>query len=118
MGITYAKAVVSGPTGALEMVDFLVDTGAQYTLLPRKVWKRLKLKPKRTESFRLADGTSVERKMSKCHIAFAGKDGHTPVIMGEPGDELPLLGVVTLEELGLLLNPFSRQLQPMQLMLM
>ena len=70
------------------------------------------------ERFRLADGTSVERKMSECHIAFAGKDGHTPVILGEPGDELPLLGVVTLEELGLLLNPFSRQLQPMQLLLM
>jgi clan AA aspartic protease len=118
MGITYAKAVVTGPTGVSETVDFLVDTGAQYTLLPRKVWKRLKLKAKRTESFRLADGSSVERKMSECHIEFTGKDGHTPIILGEPGDEMPLLGAVTLEELGLLLNPFSRQLQPMQLMLM
>lgn len=117
MGITYAKAVVTGPTGVSEGVDFLVDSGAQYTLLPLKVWKRLKLKAKRTESFRLVDGTSVERKMSECHIAFGGKDGHTPVILGKPGDDLPLLGAVTLEELGLLLNPFNRQLQPMQLML-
>ena len=30
-------------------------------------------------------------------------DGHTPVILGEPGDEA-LLGAVTLEILGLVLN--------------
>ncbi len=35
---------------------------------------------------------------------------------GEPGDEA-LWGVVTLEELGLVLNPFNRTLQPMRLML-
>ena len=118
MGITYAKAVVTGPTGVSETVDFLVDSGAQFTLLPRKIWKRLKLKPKRTESFRLADGTSVERQLSECHIAFAGKDGHTPVILGERGDDLPLLGAITLEGPALLLNPFNRQLQPMQSMLL
>jgi len=38
------------------------------------------------------------------------------VILGEPGDE-PLLGVVTLEILGLTLNPFTRQLQPMRMLL-
>jgi hypothetical protein len=38
------------------------------------------------------------------------------VVLGHPGDE-PLLGVVTLEELGLVLNPFNRRLQPMRLML-
>ncbi|PIZ26181.1 MAG: aspartyl protease, partial [Chloroflexi bacterium CG_4_10_14_0_8_um_filter_57_5] len=43
-------------------------------------------------------------------------EGHTPVILGEPGDE-PLLGVVTLEILGLTLNPFTRQLQPMRMLL-
>ena len=35
---------------------------------------------------------------------------------GEPGDE-PLLGVVTLEILGLVLNPFTRTLQPMRMLL-
>ena len=41
---------------------------------------------------------------------------HTPVVLGEPGDEA-LLGVVTLEILGLVLNPFSRTLQPMRMLL-
>jgi hypothetical protein len=38
------------------------------------------------------------------------------VILGEPGDE-PLLGAVTLEILGLVLNPFKRTLQPMRMLL-
>lgn len=43
-------------------------------------------------------------------------EGHTPVILGEPGDEA-LLGMVTLEELGVVLNPFNRTLQPMRMVL-
>jgi hypothetical protein len=38
------------------------------------------------------------------------------VILGIPGDE-PLLGVVTLEILGLVLDPFQRTLRPMKLRL-
>ena len=44
-------------------------------------------------------------------------EGHTPVILGEPGDAEPLLGAVTLGILALVLNPFSRALQPMRLLL-
>ena len=42
--------------------------------------------------------------------------GHTPVILGEPGDEA-LLGMVTLEVLGLVLDPFKRTLRPMRALL-
>ena len=41
---------------------------------------------------------------------------HTPVILGEAGDEA-LLGAVTLEIFGLILHPFSRTLEPMRAML-
>ncbi len=43
-------------------------------------------------------------------------EGYTPAILGEPGDEA-LLGAVTLEILGLVLNPFNRTLQPMRMLL-
>jgi len=66
--------------------------------------------------FTLADGTIIERKVSECHIALPDGEGHTPVILGEPGDDA-LLGAVTLENLGLVLNPFNRTLQPMRMML-
>ncbi len=58
----------------------------------------------------------IQRDMSECHIAIAGEDGHTPVILGEPGDDA-LLGAVTLENLGLALDPFKRTLQAMKLRL-
>ena len=67
-------------------------------------------------TFVLADGTHVERNISECYIVLPQGEGHTPVILGEPGDE-GLLGAVTLEELGLVLNPFQRSLQPARMML-
>src|SRR5205809_205715 len=111
MGLTYISATVTGPTRKKAKVKFLVDSGAKYTLLPHAVWKAIKLAPKRVATFTLADGTTIDRQISECHITLQLGDGHTPVVLGEPGDEA-LLGGVTLEELGLVLNPFNRTLQP------
>ncbi|GFO96297.1 hypothetical protein ig2599ANME_0486 [groundwater metagenome] len=116
MGITYIEGIVTGPTGKQATVRFLVDSGATYTLLSYKDWQEIELSPKRFVAFTLADGTSIERKVSECHIALPQGEAHTPVILGEPGDE-PLLGIVTLEILGLVLNPFTRTLQPMRMLL-
>ena len=64
----------------------------------------------------LADGTAIERPVSEAFVSLPQGEAHTPVILGEEGDEA-LLGVVTLEILGLILNPFTRTLQPMRMML-
>ena len=116
MGITYIEGNVSGPTGKQLSVRFLVDSGATYSLLSQEQWKAIELSPKRPMLFTLADGTGIERKVSECLISLPQGEGHTPVILGEEGDE-SLLGIVTLEIMGLVLNPFSRTLQPMRMML-
>lgn len=116
MGMTYIEGTVTGPTGKQTTAEFLVDSGARYTLLPEASWKAIELSPKRRLTFTLADGTRIQRDVSECHIALTQGEGHTPVILGEPGDEA-LLGAVTLEELGLVLNPFQRSLQPARMML-
>jgi len=116
MGITYAEGSLTGPTGKQATVRFLVDSGATYTLVPNDVWQALDLVPKRTVTFTLADGTDVSRAVSECHLALPEGDAHTPVVLGEPGDEA-LLGVVTLEILGLMLHPFKRTLEPMRILL-
>lgn len=115
MGVTYLEGVVAGPSGRTE-VRFLVDSGASYSLLPHDVWQRIGLAPKRTMTFTLADGTTIDRQVSECHISLPQGEAHTPVILGEPGDEA-LLGIFTLEILGLVLNPFRRELQPMRMLL-
>ena len=117
MGITYVEAVAVGPTGKREAVRLLVDSGATYSLLPERVWRAIELEPTREMSFSLADGTQVVRRISGCWLSLEQGEDHTPVILGEPGDE-GLLGAVTLEILGLVLNPFNRTLQPLRAMLM
>ena len=116
MGITYVEGVVRNSGAKEKTVRFLVDSGATYTLLPLEAWQALGLSPKRSLTFTLADGTTIERKVSECYIKLPQGEGHTPVILGEAGDEA-LLGVVTLEILGLVLNPFTRTLQPMKMLL-
>jgi clan AA aspartic protease len=115
MGITFINGEVVGPAGK-EMVRFLIDSGATYSLLPQNVWNKIGLKAKRTLEFTLADGTTIKRNVSECYISLPQGDGHTPVILGEDSDEA-LLGVVTLEILGLVFNPFNRTLQPMKMLL-
>lgn len=116
MGLTFVEATVTGPTGQSRQLKLMIDSGAAYSLLPTKVWKALKLKPMETLTFTLADGTDIERDISECRVALNGVERHTPVILGKPGDE-PLLGAITLEILGFVLDPFKRTLQPMKLRL-
>ena len=85
--------------------------------MPLEVWQAWELKPKRNVSFTLADGVTISRNVSECHIALAGQEGHSPVVLGEPDDDQALLGAVTLENLGLVLDPFKRRLRAMQLRL-
>jgi predicted aspartyl protease len=107
---------LTGPAGQQATVRFLVDSEATYTLVPHDVWQALGLMPERTVTFTLADGTPLSRDVSECHLALPQGDVHTPVILGEPGDEA-LLGAVTLEILGLVLHPFKRTLEPMRMLL-
>ena len=116
MGITYIEGQAKGPRGKQANVKFLVDSGATYSLLPKVVWQTIGLKPKRKMSFTLADGTTIERAISEVYLMFLQGEAHTPAILGEEGDEA-LLGVVTLEILGLVFNPFDRTLHPMRMML-
>ena len=115
MGITYIEATVSNGDRSATL-DFLIDSGAQLSLLPLDIWRRLGLEAIDSRQFRLADGTLIERRVSECKLTISEQSRHTPVILGEEGDEA-LLGVVTLEEFGLVLNPFARTLEPMRMRL-
>jgi|SRR5581483_1695356 len=114
VGISYIQGTVAGPNASGVAVRFLIDSGATYSLLPEPVWRAIGLAPTREMDFVLADGTTVHRAVSECQISLPQGTGHTPVILGEPGDSEPLLGVVTLEILGLVFDPFRRTLHPMR----
>jgi clan AA aspartic protease len=118
MGLTHVRAGVARPGSRQRpvRVRFLIDTGAIYTVLPEAVWRRLRLRPERTAEFTLADGTTITRGVSECRFTVEGHTATSPVILGGRGDAA-LLGAVTLETLGLMVNPLSREILPMRLML-
>lgn len=93
---------------------FLVDTGSNYTVLPKEVWQKLELKALRKAEFSLADGTHVQRTVGNAVIQFKNTESAGPVILGEANDS-QILGVVNLETLGLVINPFTRELQEAKL---
>ena len=119
MGLTNIRAKLTRPSGrgrALS-VRFTVDSGALYSVLPEGTWRALQLRPGRTAEFVLADGTAITRRVSECRFEIAGQAATSPVVLGQ-GDDDALLGAVTLETLGLMLNPLNREVVPMRLMLL
>jgi clan AA aspartic protease len=114
MGITVLTIEVANPA-ALERraeVEFLVDSGAVYSFVPRTVLERIGIEPHSRERFRLADGSAIERDRGDAVFVYGARRGAAPVIFGEPGDAA-LLGAVTLESLGLVLDAIRRDLKPL-----
>lgn len=119
MGITFLKLRVVNParSRSAATVEFLIDTGAIYSVVPGKVLRRLGIKPDRTEEFTLADGSHAKRKIGGAVFEIDGRRGPSPVIFGEK-DDATLLGAVTLEALGLMVDPLKRELRPLPMLLM
>ena len=118
MGLAYVEGLVRVPGKRQRgrRMRFLVDSGAVYSVLRRDDWKALRLKPERELEFVLADRTTLIRGVSECSFELEGRRATSPVVLGESEDEA-LLGTVTLETLGLVLNPLNRTLQPMRMVL-
>jgi predicted aspartyl protease len=118
VGLTHIDGVVRAPArrGRGRRVRLLVDSGAVYSVLRRGDWRALGLTADRELDFVLADGTALTRGVSECVFELEGRRATSPVVLGETEDEA-LLGAVTLETLGLVLNPLNRTLQPMRMVL-
>ena len=116
MGLMYVKVRVGNPANGrrVEEVNCLVDSGAVYSLVPGRILRKLGIKPHSTREFILANGEAIQRRIATATFEYQGRRGDSMVIVGEPGDD-PLLGATTLEGFGLMLDPFRRELRPMQL---
>ncbi len=118
MGLTYIEATVANPLRSRKAarVKFLVDSGAAYSVVPAAVLRRMGVKARSTRSFILADGTTVKRRMGEALFRFDHHEGTSPVIFGQKGDST-LLGSVSLEVLGFILDPLRRELRPLPMLL-
>ena len=118
MGLTTQRLIVKESHRARRKaaVDFLIDSGAVYSLVPAATLASLGIRPHRRVDFTRADGRKITRQVGDAYFELAGEGGAAPVIFGQKGDE-PLLGATTLESLGLVLDPFTRRLLPMRMLL-
>ena len=112
MGTVTVTIEVGDPQGRnFREIELEVDTGSTYTALPREMLESLGVPVNWTMPARLADGSEQPVEVGWTQIRVAGKQLPTPVIFAEEG-EPSLLGVVTLEEAALGVDPLNNELMP------
>ena len=118
MGLPTLQIDVGNPANpeVTEMLEFLVDSGAIYSVVPTPLLEKLGIRPLATQEFRLADGSRISRKKGGAMFRYGERVGVADVIFGEEGDST-LLGAFTLEALGLSLDPLRRELKPLPMLL-
>ena len=88
---------------------FLVDSSSWYSIVPLVLARKLKLKPVMKTKLTLADKLKLDVQLSPAYISIMSREVATLVaLMNVPE---PLLGVETMEALGLKLNPVRRKLE-------
>ena len=85
-------------------------------MIPDQVLKKLDIKPTDSQKFTLANGEVIEKKVGNALFEYRRKMRSSPVVFGEK--DIFLLGAVTLESLGVILDPINRELRPLPVLLM
>ena len=114
MGIFRTTIAVENPTRpgvTSEVQSVIVDTGSEYTWLPRAVLEALGLSPTRTVRFITADGRQVERAVCFGNIYAGGSSAPDILVFAEGGD-MVLLGARALDGMNLRVDMLAKQLVP------
>lgn len=100
---------VSQKGGVRELPETMVDTGSEFTWVPRGVLESLGIKVQRRQGFVVADGRRVERDIGYAIVHAGGAATADDVVFGEENDFV-LLGVRSLEGLNLRLDVVRKKL--------
>jgi len=118
LGFVKVKFGIFNPTVPTEVVelDGVVDTGAMYSVMPRSLLEKLKIKPLERRKFR-AFGGYVERDVGEVGVELLGRRRTVTVIFGE-ADDMTVLGITALEAFGLEVDPVRGALREAELLLL
>ena len=89
-------------------VRALVDTGSTYTWIPRAILAEIGIEPTFQREFETADGRVITRDMGSTLARFDGQTLPTLIVFSD--GHASLVGVVTLEEFGLGVDPMNQRL--------
>jgi len=112
LGHVQAKLLLSNPQTSHKSIETvgLVDAGSTFTVIPRKVFDELELTPTgRRVEVETAKG-ALELEETYLQLSSDGVNVLTPCLVS---DELSsvLVGVITLEQLSLKVNPLTGKLE-------
>ena len=110
MGLFYVKGHLAGPTGRVEDVELLVDTGATLSVIPQSLAEKLELKANRSQRVVIADGQRDVWPVAEARLSLNGTEITTPCFIAPDGPAL--LGAVALESLFLAVDPVAKRLIP------
>ena len=112
MGGVTANVIVSNPANRNRRWEgqFLVDTGATDSLVPRQHLEAIGIRPEGQRTYVLADGTEIRMDIAVARIELLGEIVGSTVLFGDERAEL-LLGVTALESLGIEIDPLNQQLK-------
>ncbi len=96
-------------------IEVTVGTGATFTAVPRILLQNLAVPVARSAQSRLADGSTASVDIGWTMIRLQGQTFPTQVTFAEE-NQPSLLGVVTLEEALLAVDPVGQQLVPVEAM--
>jgi predicted aspartyl protease len=114
MGIFRTTITVENPARpgvTAELRNVMVDTGSEYTWLPRTLLESLGLVPTRKVRFVTADGRHIEREVCFGNVYAGGSSAPEILVFAEAGD-MALLGARALEGMNLRVDVLAKQLVP------
>jgi large subunit ribosomal protein L1 len=112
MGTFSVGVEIGSPDGrTFRPVEAMVDTGATFSSLPRKLLEELGYHPMARRPFELADGRLVERDLAEVPVRIDGEVRTTTCMFADEGSPF-LLGAVTLEQFLLAPDPVRKRLVP------
>ena len=111
LGATYITVTIRNPHEPERVWEgeFLIDTGAVDTLVPRQHLDSIGLIPEDTRTYGLADGQELIMEIAGARIEFLDESTWGTVIFGAEHVE-PLLGVTALESVGVEVDPHNATL--------
>jgi len=116
MGHVRAKVRIGDPNKERVIeVEALVDTGATLTVIPRRLANELNLKPTGKTMVETGAGR-IELNRTRIWIEIKGKEEIMPALISDITDKV-LIGVTTLEVLGLQVDPLTGKLKEWTLLL-
>jgi predicted aspartyl protease len=108
MGHIFVGAKFRGKD-VLEIDKILVDTGASFTVMPLDIAEKYFIETPFEAELKLGDGRVVKAKMFVAEIEIEGRKGPLRIMAFK--NAIPVIGVDTLETLGLKIDPSTGKIE-------